>query len=219
VVCGGIHMSDIPSFPYSPLWEERHVLSVANLTRADAREFLAIAPQASIKMQITRYPLDRANEALADLREGARAAGRRQDGGDALSAQRGERGAGRPARGTAAGRRGAVAVNSAQNWSRARSLIKVKRGPCRYVYLFAGNLQIPGGSLINLTSLGRRSSRRGFFRCHRDGHLLQARSPLLLQRPKFGRRRPMVRGVLVGRRDPKQHRLAERHRQEIDSDR
>jgi propanol-preferring alcohol dehydrogenase len=70
VVCGGIHMSDIPSFPYSLLWEERHLLSVANLSRTDAREFLAIVPQAGIKMRVTRYPLDRANEALADLRQG-----------------------------------------------------------------------------------------------------------------------------------------------------
>lgn len=70
VVCGGIHMSDIPSFPYTILWEERQLLSVANLTRADAREFLAIAPHAGIKMRVTRYPLARANEALADLRAG-----------------------------------------------------------------------------------------------------------------------------------------------------
>jgi len=70
VVCGGIHMSDIPSFPYALLWEERHLLSVANLTRADAREFLAIAPQAGVKTQVTRYPLAAANAALADLREG-----------------------------------------------------------------------------------------------------------------------------------------------------
>jgi propanol-preferring alcohol dehydrogenase len=70
VVCGGIHMSDIPSFPYSLLWEERHVMSVANLTRADAHEFLAIAPKAGVTCEITRYPLARANEALADLREG-----------------------------------------------------------------------------------------------------------------------------------------------------
>jgi propanol-preferring alcohol dehydrogenase len=70
VVCGGIHMSDIPSFPYSLLWEERHVMSVANLTRADAREFLAIAPKARVKCEVTRYPLARANEALSDLREG-----------------------------------------------------------------------------------------------------------------------------------------------------
>jgi propanol-preferring alcohol dehydrogenase len=70
VVCGGIHMSDIPRFPYAALWEERHLLSVANLTRADAREFLALAPRAGIKTQVTRYPLAAANEALADLREG-----------------------------------------------------------------------------------------------------------------------------------------------------
>ena len=70
VICGGIHMSDIPSFPYALLWEERQVRSVANLTRDDAREFLAIAPQAGVRSEITRYPLDRANEALADLREG-----------------------------------------------------------------------------------------------------------------------------------------------------
>jgi propanol-preferring alcohol dehydrogenase len=70
VICGGIHMSDIPSFPYALLWEERQVRSVANLTRADAREFLAIAPQAGVRCEVTRYPLARANEALADLREG-----------------------------------------------------------------------------------------------------------------------------------------------------
>ena len=70
VVCGGIHMSDIPSFPYSILWEERQLISVANLTRTDAREFLTVAPRAGIKMQITRYPLARANEALDDLRAG-----------------------------------------------------------------------------------------------------------------------------------------------------
>jgi alcohol dehydrogenase, propanol-preferring len=70
VVCGGIHMSDIPSFPYRNLWEERQLISVANLTRQDAREFLAIAPQASIKMHVTRHPLAKANDALADLRGG-----------------------------------------------------------------------------------------------------------------------------------------------------
>jgi len=70
VVCGGIHMSDIPSFPYSLLWEERHVVSVANLTRADAREFLDIVPRAGVKTEVTRYRLDAANDALSDLREG-----------------------------------------------------------------------------------------------------------------------------------------------------
>jgi propanol-preferring alcohol dehydrogenase len=70
VVCGGIHMSDIPCFPYRILWEERQVLSVANLTRDDAHEFLAVAPQAGVRTEVTRYPLAQANEALADLREG-----------------------------------------------------------------------------------------------------------------------------------------------------
>jgi propanol-preferring alcohol dehydrogenase len=70
VVCGGIHMSDIPSFPYRILWEERQVLSVANLTREDAHEFLRVAPEAGVKTEVTRYPLAQANEALADLREG-----------------------------------------------------------------------------------------------------------------------------------------------------
>ena len=70
VVCGGIHMSDIPSFPYAILWEERQVISVANLTRADAREFLSIAPKSGLKTEVVRYPLERANEALDDLRSG-----------------------------------------------------------------------------------------------------------------------------------------------------
>jgi alcohol dehydrogenase, propanol-preferring len=70
VVCGGIHMSDIPAFPYRILWEERQVLSVANLTREDAHEFLKVAPQAGVKTEVTRYPLAQANEALADLRDG-----------------------------------------------------------------------------------------------------------------------------------------------------
>jgi len=70
VVCGGIHMSDIPSFPYSLLWEERQILSVANLTRHDATEFLALAPKAGVRTTTTVYPLARANEALADLRAG-----------------------------------------------------------------------------------------------------------------------------------------------------
>jgi propanol-preferring alcohol dehydrogenase len=70
VVCGGIHMSDIPSFPYRLLWEERQVVSVANLTRADAVEFLAVAPRAGIRTQTVRYDLAAANEALDDLRRG-----------------------------------------------------------------------------------------------------------------------------------------------------
>ena len=70
VVCGGIHMSDIPSFPYRLLWEERQVVSVANLTRADAHEFLTLVSQAGVKTEVTRYPLEAANRALADLREG-----------------------------------------------------------------------------------------------------------------------------------------------------
>jgi propanol-preferring alcohol dehydrogenase len=70
VVCGGIHMSDIPSFPYALLWEERTVMSVANLTRQDAREFLEIAPKAGVHAEVTRYPLAQANEALSDLRDG-----------------------------------------------------------------------------------------------------------------------------------------------------
>src|ERR1700733_3538635 len=70
VVCAGIHMSDIPSFPYSLLWEERELISVANLTRQDGEEFFAIVPQAKVVTQTVSYPLVRANEALADLRAG-----------------------------------------------------------------------------------------------------------------------------------------------------
>jgi alcohol dehydrogenase, propanol-preferring len=70
VVCGGIHMSPIPSFPYEILWGERRIVSVANLTRDDAREFLELAPRAGVRTTTTVYPLDRANEALADLRAG-----------------------------------------------------------------------------------------------------------------------------------------------------
>ncbi len=70
VICAGIHMSDIPSFPYSILWEEREVKSVANLTRKDGEEFFAIVPRAGIVTQTVPYPLGRANEALADLRSG-----------------------------------------------------------------------------------------------------------------------------------------------------
>lgn len=71
VVCGGIHMSDIPAFPYEILWEERRLVSVANLTRQDAREYLPLAAEAGVRSQITRYGLADANRALADLREGA----------------------------------------------------------------------------------------------------------------------------------------------------
>ena len=70
VVCGGIHMSDIPSFPYALLWEERVLRSVANLTRRDAEEFLALAGKVRLQAAITAYPLHRANEALDDLRNG-----------------------------------------------------------------------------------------------------------------------------------------------------
>jgi propanol-preferring alcohol dehydrogenase len=70
VVCGGIHMSDIPSFPYRLLWGERVVRSVANLTRADGEEFLSIAPQVPVRTQTQPYPLTDANQALDDLRHG-----------------------------------------------------------------------------------------------------------------------------------------------------
>lgn len=70
VICAGIHMSDIPSFPYHILWGERSIASVANLTRRDAIEFLDIASRAKVKTHITRYPLEQANEALAALRLG-----------------------------------------------------------------------------------------------------------------------------------------------------
>jgi propanol-preferring alcohol dehydrogenase len=69
-VCGGIHMSDIPSFPYDILWEERMLRSVANLTRADAREFLTLAPNIPVKTSVTPMKLNQANEALARLRQG-----------------------------------------------------------------------------------------------------------------------------------------------------
>ena len=70
VVCGGIYMSDIPSFPYRILWEERQLVSVANLTRRDAAAFLPLAQQAHIKTSTTRYPLRAANQAVSDLRTG-----------------------------------------------------------------------------------------------------------------------------------------------------
>ncbi len=71
VVCAGIHMSDIPSFPYAELWEERMIRSVANLTRQDGEEFLALAPQVPIRTSVTLYPLERTEDALSDLRAGA----------------------------------------------------------------------------------------------------------------------------------------------------
>jgi len=70
VVCAGIHMSDVPSFPYELLWGERHLRSVANLTRADGRDFLELAPCVPVRTHVTPYPLERAGEALEDLRRG-----------------------------------------------------------------------------------------------------------------------------------------------------
>ena len=70
VVCAGIHMSDIPAFPYALLWRERAIRSVANLTRRDAEEFLALAPKVPVRVATVPYPLDRANDALDDLRQG-----------------------------------------------------------------------------------------------------------------------------------------------------
>jgi alcohol dehydrogenase, propanol-preferring len=71
VVCAGIHMSDIPAFPYDILWGERQIVSVANLTRKDGIDFLEAAAQANIRTHTTVFPLEQANEALARLREGA----------------------------------------------------------------------------------------------------------------------------------------------------
>jgi propanol-preferring alcohol dehydrogenase len=70
VVCGGIHMSDIPSFPYNILWGERAVRSVANLTRQDGEELLSIAPRIPVRTEIEEFPLEKANEALDRLRSG-----------------------------------------------------------------------------------------------------------------------------------------------------
>jgi len=70
VVCAGIHMSDIPSFPYALLWRERELVSVANLTRQDGTDFLCLAPTIPVKTSVSRYPLAEANSALADLRDG-----------------------------------------------------------------------------------------------------------------------------------------------------
>ena len=70
VVCAGIHMSDIPAFPYDDLWGERSIRSVANLTRRDGEEFLALAPKVPVRTTVTTYPLDQAEQALSDLRAG-----------------------------------------------------------------------------------------------------------------------------------------------------
>jgi alcohol dehydrogenase, propanol-preferring len=70
VVCAGIHMSDIPSFPYELLWEERSVRSVANLTRLDGAEFLELAPKVPVRTQVEQLPLAQANEALERMRAG-----------------------------------------------------------------------------------------------------------------------------------------------------
>jgi propanol-preferring alcohol dehydrogenase len=70
VVCAGIHMSDIPSFPYADLWGERQIRSVANLTRLDGEEFLPLAAEVPVRTEVTVYPLERAGEALGDLRAG-----------------------------------------------------------------------------------------------------------------------------------------------------
>ena len=70
VVCAGIHMTDIPSFPYEDLWHERAIRSVANLTRADGHEFLSLAAEVPIRTSVTIYPLERTEAALSDLREG-----------------------------------------------------------------------------------------------------------------------------------------------------
>ena len=90
VVCAGIHMSDIPAFPYYELWQERSIRSVANLTRTDGEEFLALAPRVPIRTEVTRLPLDQANEALTRLREGD------LRGALVLDVPSGEGGAGRP---------------------------------------------------------------------------------------------------------------------------
>jgi propanol-preferring alcohol dehydrogenase len=71
VVCAGIHMSDVPSFPYELLWQERSVRSVANLTRRDGEEFLALAPQVPVRTEVEPYPLEQANAALERLRAGS----------------------------------------------------------------------------------------------------------------------------------------------------
>jgi propanol-preferring alcohol dehydrogenase len=70
VVCAGIHMTDIPSFPYPDLWQERSIVSVANLTRRDGEEFLSLAPKVPVRTSVSIYSLGQAERALADLRAG-----------------------------------------------------------------------------------------------------------------------------------------------------
>ncbi len=70
MVCAGIHMSEIPAFPYELLWGERTVCSVANLTRRDGEEFLALAPEIPVRTEVHEYSLENTNEALDDLRQG-----------------------------------------------------------------------------------------------------------------------------------------------------
>jgi propanol-preferring alcohol dehydrogenase len=70
IISAGIHMSDIPSFPYGELWGERSLGSVANLTRQDGEEFIALAPQVPVRTEVEVYPLEQANQALDDLRAG-----------------------------------------------------------------------------------------------------------------------------------------------------
>lgn len=70
-MCAGIHMSDIPGFPYEQLWGERSIASVANLTRVDGREFMEVAARVPVKTRTTEFPLNQANEALDALRSGA----------------------------------------------------------------------------------------------------------------------------------------------------
>jgi len=70
VICAGIHMSDIPSFPYQQLWGERSISSIANLTRADGHDFMLLADTLLLHPMVTRYPLERANEAIADVAGG-----------------------------------------------------------------------------------------------------------------------------------------------------
>ena len=77
MVCAGIHMSDIPSFPYELLWGERVLRSVANLTRADGEEFLDLAPRMPVRTEVEAYPLAEANEALARTARRARSGARR----------------------------------------------------------------------------------------------------------------------------------------------